>query len=238
MSILKNFIYNRETAFKLDAEPNGGARAESYGARPLVRMSNTMIEPGDHVFDELLEGIDRGIYAKGTRGGEVDTAKGTFQFNAQEAFLIENGEITIPLKDVSLSGSTLEILKNIFATSNAYIRMEVLKIMSVLPVCDQAFLFDVLTQTNNDMSIRQQGLLALMKDKNANKKAIDILLSEFGPFAKHNKLLVENIKIIGNVNLKEAAEHLIFLSKKSSFWSRSVGNAAAEVLKGWEHEKR
>ena len=106
---------NRETAFKLDIKPNGGARAESYNVRPLVRMSNTLIEPGDYNFDELFEGIKKGIYAKGTRGGEVDTAKGTFQFNAQEAFLIENGEITVPLKDVSLSGSTLEILKNIDA---------------------------------------------------------------------------------------------------------------------------
>jgi TldD protein len=112
---LKNFIYNRETAYKLDAEPNGGARAESYNVRPLVRMSNTLIDPGEHTFEELIEDIDKGIYAKGTRGGEVDTAKGTFQFNAQEAFLIEHGEITTPLKDVSLSGNTLEIMKNIDA---------------------------------------------------------------------------------------------------------------------------
>jgi TldD protein len=113
--VLKNFIYNRETAFKLDAEPNGGARADSFSSRPLVRMSNTMIEPGEHTFEELIGDIDRGIYAKGTRGGEVDTAKGTFQFNAQEAFLIENGELTTPLRDVSLSGLTLEILKHIDA---------------------------------------------------------------------------------------------------------------------------
>lgn len=113
--ILKNFIYNRETAFKLDAEPNGGARAESYSARPLVRMSNTMIEPGEHTFEELIQDIKRGIFAKGTRGGQVDIAKGTFQFNAEEAFLIENGEITTPLKDVSFLGDTLEILKNIDA---------------------------------------------------------------------------------------------------------------------------
>ncbi len=113
--VLKNYIYNRETAFKLDAQPNGGARAESYQVRPLVRMSNTMIEPGNHTFEELIEDISYGIYAKGTRGGQVDTAKGTFQFNAQEAFLIENGEISIPLRDVSLAGDILEILKNIDA---------------------------------------------------------------------------------------------------------------------------
>jgi TldD protein len=113
--ILKNFISNRETAFKLGVKPNGGSRAESYQVRPLVRMSNTMIEPGEHTFEELIEDIKYGIYAKGTRGGQVDTAKGTFQFNAQEAYLIENGEIKTPLKDVSLAGDTLEILKNIDA---------------------------------------------------------------------------------------------------------------------------
>jgi TldD protein len=113
--VLKNYICNRETAHKLNLKPNGGARAESYQVRPLVRMSNTMIEAGDHTFEELIEGISYGIYAKGTRGGQVDTAKGTFQFNAQEAFLIENGKITTPLRDVSLAGNTLEILNNIDA---------------------------------------------------------------------------------------------------------------------------
>lgn len=118
--ILKSFILNREMAYKLNMIPNGGARAESYAVRPLVRMSNTMIENGDYDFEEMLEGIKFGIYAKGTRGGQVDTAKGTFQFSAQQAFLIENGKITKQLKDVSLSGLTLEILKNIDAIGNDY----------------------------------------------------------------------------------------------------------------------
>jgi TldD protein len=116
--ILKAYIHNRETAFKLGAIPNGGARAESYAARPLVRMSNTLIEPGDHKFDELVEDIKSGIYAKGTRGGEVDPTKGSFQFNAQEAFLIENGEVTKPLRDVSLSGFILETMKAIDAVGD------------------------------------------------------------------------------------------------------------------------
>jgi TldD protein len=113
--VLKNFILSRETAFKLGMNPNGGARAESFAVRPLVRMSNTMIEKGEHSFDELIEDIKYGVYAKGTRGGQVDPAKGSFQFSAQEAFLIENGEVTKPLKDLSLSGLTLETLKNIDA---------------------------------------------------------------------------------------------------------------------------
>lgn len=118
--ILRDFILSRETAYKLGMKPNGGARAESYAVRPLVRMSNTIIEKGDYSFEELLENIKFGIYAKGTRGGQVDTAKGSFQFSAQEAYLIENGEITKPLRDVSLAGATVEILKSIDAIGRDY----------------------------------------------------------------------------------------------------------------------
>ena len=118
--ILKNYILNRETAYKLKMTPNGGARAESYSVHPLVRMSNTFIDNGDHSFEELIEDIKTGVYVKGSRGGQVSTAKGTFQFNAQEAFLIKNGEITTPLKDVSIAGSTLQTLKNIDACGNDF----------------------------------------------------------------------------------------------------------------------
>ncbi|HDD60385.1 MAG: TldD/PmbA family protein [Thermoplasmata archaeon] len=113
--ILREFIHTRETAGMMGMEPNGGARAESGHVKPLVRMSNTILLGGEHTFEELIEDIKLGIYAKGTRGGQVDPARGTFQFNAQEAYLVEKGEITKPLKDVSLSGSILETLKLIDA---------------------------------------------------------------------------------------------------------------------------
>jgi TldD protein len=109
--ILNDFIQSRETAAKLEMTPNGGARTDSYHNRPLVRMSNTYIEAGDRTLAELMEGIELGVYAKGTRGGQVNTAQGFFQFNAQESYLIEHGEITKPLRDVSLSGRTLDTLK-------------------------------------------------------------------------------------------------------------------------------
>ena len=109
--VLNEYILSRETAAKLNMEPNGGARAESYHGRPLVRMSNTFIDFGDSNFKEMLEDIKLGVYAKGTRGGQVNTSQGFFQFNAQESYLIENGQITKPLRDVSLSGRTLDILK-------------------------------------------------------------------------------------------------------------------------------
>lgn len=116
--VLNDFILSRETAARLSMEPNGGARAESYHYRPIVRMSNTYIDRGDAAFKEMMEGIKLGVYAKDSRGGQVNTSQGLFQFNAQEAYLIENGEITKPLRDVSLSGNTLDILKLIDMVGN------------------------------------------------------------------------------------------------------------------------
>jgi TldD protein len=83
-------------------------------------MSNTYIAPGDYTFDEMIEDIETGIYVKGTRGGQVNIAIGSFQFSAQEAFMIEKGQITKPLLDVSLSGLTLETLQNIDAVGKDF----------------------------------------------------------------------------------------------------------------------
>jgi TldD protein len=114
---LVGYIYNRETSAKLGVPSNGGARAESYASRPIVRMSNTYIFPRDYSVEELFGKVESGIYAKGTRGGQVDTSRGTFQFSAEEAYFIEKGRLTVPLLDVSLSGMTLETLENIEAIS-------------------------------------------------------------------------------------------------------------------------
>ena len=113
--VLRSYILDRECAWRLGLEPNGGARAESHSARPLVRMSNTFILPGDRAEEELFEGIKYGIYARGTRGGQVDTARGSFQFSCREAFLIERGEVTYPLRALALSGSILETLMSVEA---------------------------------------------------------------------------------------------------------------------------
>jgi len=117
---LRGYILNRETAAELNLDPNGGARAQSFAYRPVVRMSNTYLTAGGHSFEELLEGVDAGVYLKGSRGGQVDTTKGTFQFSAEEGVLIENGQLTKPLSDVSLSGLTLETLVNIDGLANDF----------------------------------------------------------------------------------------------------------------------
>lgn len=117
--ILVSLLSSRETASKLNITPSGNARSV-VGDQPIVRMSNTYLKPGEHKFDELLEDMDYGIYLKGSRGGQVDTGKGIFQFNAAESFKIENGEISTPLRDVSLSGNILELLLKVEAVGSDF----------------------------------------------------------------------------------------------------------------------
>lgn len=111
--VLKGLLHSRETASRMSAEPTGNGRAMSPSSNPLPRMSTTVLKKGDCSKKELFEDIKKGIYLKGGSGGQVEPTKGTFIFNAEEAFLIQDGEITTPLRDVSMHGRTLNVLKNI-----------------------------------------------------------------------------------------------------------------------------
>lgn len=111
--VLVGYLADREHAATLGTKPNGAARAQDFHSRPLVRMSNTLIAAGNLPDEELFAGVKDGVYCKGSRGGQVDCARGTFLFNAQEAYRIENGQVTSPLRDVSLTGDILTTLHNI-----------------------------------------------------------------------------------------------------------------------------
>jgi|SRR5271157_226292 len=108
--VLKAYLNSRETAAKLGGHP-GNARAGGL-MRPVVRMSNTFIDNGDMSREEVFEGVD-GIYLKGSRGGQVNTGEGIFQFNAVLGYIVKNGRIEKPIRDVSISDSTLKTLNNI-----------------------------------------------------------------------------------------------------------------------------
>jgi TldD protein len=114
--ILRSYLHSRETAARMGGVPRN-ARAEGTD-RPVVRMSNTYITNGDWTEEEILEELGDGIYLAGSRGGQVSTAEGVFQFNAKRGYLVKNGEKTALLRDVSLSGKILEILKEIRAVGN------------------------------------------------------------------------------------------------------------------------
>lgn len=111
--VFTSYLHSRETAAKTASSLTGNARAQNSSSPPLVRMSNTYIEPGDADFEEMLAEAKNGIFLRGSKGGQVDPIKGNFQFSAQDGFYIKNGELQGYLRAVSLAGNTLQIIKNI-----------------------------------------------------------------------------------------------------------------------------
>ncbi len=117
--VLKNYINSRETAKKLDDEPNGHARASSFDAVPVVRMSNTFMKPGKQSMNDVFD-VKEAIYMKGMTGGSVDTFSGGFMFKAEEAYMIKNGEKQTLLRDATLSGNILKTMKNVCAVGKDF----------------------------------------------------------------------------------------------------------------------
>jgi TldD protein len=112
-------MHSRETAHKCGAKPTGNARAEDFRVEPLIRMRNTIMEPKDHSFEELVEGIKSGYYFKGYRGGQANL-NGTFQVGIQEAYEIVKGQIAEPVRNASISGNTLETLLKVDAVGKDF----------------------------------------------------------------------------------------------------------------------
>ncbi len=117
--IITGLMHNRETAGKFDMKPTGNARAENFRHIPIVRMRNTYLAPGDHEFEELIEPIKFGYYLKTFRGGQANL-DGTFQVGIQEAYEIINGEVGEPVRNLSISGNTLETLNKIEAVGKDF----------------------------------------------------------------------------------------------------------------------
>jgi TldD protein len=113
--ILSGYLTNLEVSKKLGVEPTGNARSMDFGNPPEVRMSNTFIEPGDWSFEEMLSEIKEGIYAIGSLYGYTDPAKGQFMFKAEGGWLIKRGELKRRLREVAITGMTLEVLHDIEA---------------------------------------------------------------------------------------------------------------------------
>jgi TldD protein len=111
---LVGLMHNRETAAKMDMKPTGNARAQDFRFPPLIRMRNTCFEKGDHSFEELMEDINFGYYLEAFRGGEANL-DGTFTVGVQSAFEIVNGELGKPVRNIGISGNTLETLGQVDA---------------------------------------------------------------------------------------------------------------------------
>jgi TldD protein len=118
--VLKGFMHSLETAGKMKVEPNGSARADGFSHRPIVRMSNTMILPGALSLQELIADIDLGILLRGGQWGYVWCEKGQYTCHAGEGVMIRGGELAEQVRDVSISGMTLETLENAQGVSSDF----------------------------------------------------------------------------------------------------------------------
>ncbi|OKH13160.1 TldD/PmbA family protein [[Limnothrix rosea] IAM M-220] len=111
-------LHSRETAGRLDEKPTGNARCLNYHYPPIVRMTNTWIERGDTPLADLPTDIKEGVYAKNWLGGMTNGEM--FTFSAGEAWMIRNGELAEPVKDVTLSGNVFKTLNNIEAIADDF----------------------------------------------------------------------------------------------------------------------
>ncbi|MBW4628663.1 MAG: TldD/PmbA family protein [Brasilonema octagenarum HA4186-MV1] len=116
--ILTGRLHSRETAGKLDEAPTGNARCLSYHYPPIVRMTNTWIKPGKTPVVDLFNGIKEGVYARNWLGGMTNGEM--FTFSAGEAWMIRNGKIAEPVKDVTLSGNVFQTLADIEAIGDDF----------------------------------------------------------------------------------------------------------------------
>ena len=116
--VLKNFLHNLETASRMNQMPNGHGRANSNSSIPQVRMGFTYLEPRDWSLEEMIQDTKQGILCEDFQYGYTDPTTGNFQFKCRISYKIENGEKKEILRDVSLSGMTLEVLNKISAIGN------------------------------------------------------------------------------------------------------------------------
>lgn len=115
--ILKSYLVDELGSIKMNQKVTGSARRESYKYAPTSRMRNTFIDKGNSTFEELISGIEYGLYAKKMGGGSVDPATTDYNFAVSEGYLIQNGKITKPVRGATLIGRGDETLMNIEAVS-------------------------------------------------------------------------------------------------------------------------
>ncbi len=116
--ILKGYMQDRMNAGLMGVAPTGNGRRESYAHLPMPRMTNTYMLAGESDPEEIIQSVKKGLYAVNFGGGQVDITNGKFVFSTSEAYLIENGKITRPVKGATLIGSGPEVLKHVSMLGN------------------------------------------------------------------------------------------------------------------------
>jgi len=116
--ILKGYMQDKLNARLMGVESTGNGRRESFAHVPMPRMTNTYMLAGPHDPEEIIASVDKGIYAPNFGGGQVDITSGKFVFSASEAYLIEKGKVTAPIKGAMLIGDGPEALNKISMVGN------------------------------------------------------------------------------------------------------------------------
>jgi TldD protein len=111
--ILVNFLQDRLNARLMNMRPTGNGRRQSHAYAPMPRMTNTVMLGGAHTRDDMIRSVKRGLYAVNFGGGQVDITSGKFVFSASEAYLIEDGKVTAPVKGATLIGNGPDALTKV-----------------------------------------------------------------------------------------------------------------------------
>jgi TldD protein len=116
--VLKGYMFDKLNARLMNVESTGNGRRESFAHTPMPRMTNTYMLPGQYDPQEIIASVEKGFYAPNFGGGQVDITSGKFVFSASEAYLIENGKATVPVKGAMLIGSGPEVLTRVSMVGN------------------------------------------------------------------------------------------------------------------------
>ena len=116
--ILRGYMQDRQNARLMGVAPTGNGRRQSFAHAPMPRMTNTVMLNGSHSPDEMIRSVKRGLYAVGFSGGQVDITSGKFVFSTSEAYLIEGGKVTAPVKGATLIGNGPDALTKVSMVGN------------------------------------------------------------------------------------------------------------------------
>ena len=116
--VLNGYLYDRLSAMKDGCSSTGNGRRESYQTRPIVRMTNTLIAPGDDSPEEIVRHAGNGLFVKKMGGGQVNTVSGDFVFEVTEGYMIRDGAVAEPVRGATLTGNGPAILTRIEKVGN------------------------------------------------------------------------------------------------------------------------
>jgi TldD protein len=111
--VLRNWLYDRLRADEDGVASSGNGRRQSYAHQPIPRMTNTYILNGTSTADDLIAGTESGVYVTALAGGQTNPATGDFVFGCSEAYLIEGGRVTAPVRGANLIGRAIEVMSGI-----------------------------------------------------------------------------------------------------------------------------